>query len=56
LVEESIKLLQKAKAGGVFTAARIAHIKRDSDFDGIRTHPKFAAFLKELEPAKETKK
>jgi hypothetical protein len=56
LVEESIKLLQKAKAGGLFTAEMIAHFKQDSDFNGIRTHPKFAAFVKELEPAKEGKK
>jgi len=49
LVEQSLGLLQKAKAGGYFNAKRIAHIKKDKNFDGIRTHPKFVAFMKELE-------
>jgi hypothetical protein len=40
--------LEKAKAGGYFTAPRIEHIKQDTDFDGIRQHPKFAAFVQTL--------
>jgi tetratricopeptide (TPR) repeat protein len=56
LIEESIKLLQKAKAGGYFTDEKIAQIKQDSDFNGIRPNPKFAAFVKELEIGKEPKK
>jgi hypothetical protein len=48
LVGESVALLQKAMADGYFSNARIAHIEQDSDFDGIRQHPKFVAFLKEL--------
>jgi len=45
LLDRSLALLRLAKSGGFFDAAKIAHIKQDSDFDGIRTHPKFAAFL-----------
>jgi tetratricopeptide (TPR) repeat protein len=48
-VEKSLALLEKAKAGGYFTAPRIAHIKQDTDFDGIRKHPRFAAFVAGLE-------
>jgi serine/threonine protein kinase/Flp pilus assembly protein TadD len=53
LIDRSLDLLRKAKAGGYFTAENIAHIQQDSDFDGIRTHPKFVAFLKELETPRE---
>jgi tetratricopeptide (TPR) repeat protein len=48
LVEKALALLEKAKAGGYFTAPRIEHIKQDTDFDGIRQHPKFAAFVQTL--------
>jgi serine/threonine protein kinase/Flp pilus assembly protein TadD/predicted negative regulator of RcsB-dependent stress response len=53
LIDRSLELLRKAKAGGYFTAANIEHIQKDSDFDGIRAHPKFAAFLKDLETPRE---
>jgi tetratricopeptide (TPR) repeat protein len=49
LVEKSIALLNKVKAGGDFDAKKIAHIKQDADFNGIRQHPKFVAFMAELE-------
>ena len=41
--------VRQLQSGGYFTAATIAHLKQDSDFDGIRTHPKFVEFMKELE-------
>ncbi|MCS6849849.1 MAG: tetratricopeptide repeat protein [Gemmataceae bacterium] len=56
LVDQAIALLQKAQAGGYFKAEQIAHIEQDRDFDGIRTHPKFVAFLKELEKPTDEKK
>ena len=47
----SLALLRKAKAAGYFDKEHIAHIQRDTDFDGIRTHPRFVEFMAELEPA-----
>ena len=49
LIDKSLALLTKAKAAGYFDAKKIAHIKQDSDFNGIRTHAKFVAFIAELE-------
>jgi hypothetical protein len=52
LVEQAIALLTKSKAGGYFTPERIAHMKQDKDFGGIRQHPKFVQFAAELEVKK----
>ena len=53
LLDRSLALLRLAKSGGYFDAAKIAHIKQDRDFQGVRTHPKFVAFVKELELPRE---
>jgi hypothetical protein len=53
LVDQSNALLQQAHSGGHFTAQNIAHIKQDTDFNGIRQHPKFVAFMKELDKPRE---
>ncbi len=52
-MDRSLALLRQLLAGGYFTAQRIDHLKKDGDFDGIRAHPKFAAFLTELEKSRE---
>jgi tetratricopeptide (TPR) repeat protein len=52
LVEKALALLTKAKSGDNFSPQRIAHIKQDADFNGIRQHPKFVQFMAELEAKK----
>jgi tetratricopeptide (TPR) repeat protein len=53
LVERWLALLQKAKAGSYFKEKSIAHIKKARDFNGVRRHPKFVAFMKGLEKKSE---
>ncbi|QEL20746.1 serine/threonine-protein kinase [Limnoglobus roseus] len=53
LLDKALALLQAATARGYFTPATVAHFKRDSDFDGIRTCPKFVAFVAALERGRE---
>ena len=53
LIDKAVALLAKAKAGGYFNPKEIAHLKQDSDFAVIRTHPKFVSFVAELEKSHE---
>ena len=54
-MDKSLALLAKAKDGGYFDATTIAKLKQHSDFNGIRQHPKFVKFMKELEKPAEKK-
>jgi len=54
-VDKSLALLAKAKDGGYFDAKTIAKLKQNSDFNSIRQHPKYVAFMKELEKPAEKK-
>lgn len=50
LIDKAIAQLRKAKGDGYFVADKVARLKKDADFDGLRMHPKFAGFVAELKP------
>ena len=49
LIDQAIGLLEKIKSNGYFDSKRIAHLKKVTDFDGIRQHAKFKEFLDSLD-------
>lgn len=53
LVDRTVGQLRKAKEHGYFSAKIGATLQNNRVFRSIRTHPKFIAFLKELEPPRE---
>ncbi|MBX3398889.1 MAG: tetratricopeptide repeat protein [Gemmataceae bacterium] len=53
LIAETIALLRNTRPSTRFVPEWIARIREEADFDGIRTHSKFAAFLRELEAPRE---
>jgi hypothetical protein len=56
LIEESIAILRKQQADGSFDTKTIARIALDTEFNGIRSHPKFFAFLEGLNKRRESAK
>ncbi len=53
LIAETIALLRNTRPSTRFVPEWIARIREEKDLAGIRTHPKFVAFLKELEKTRE---
>ena len=52
LIEQCLMHLESIKANGFFGPKRVAHLKLDPHFDGVRTHIKFVDFMKNLEVVK----
>jgi hypothetical protein len=52
LLDQAIALLNKAKDADYFTPPRVAQIRKDSDFNGIRQNAKFVQFMSQLEAKK----
>lgn len=52
-LDRALAILKKLLAEGYFDAKRIDHIQKDTDFDGVRSQPRFAAFLAELKSPRE---